>query len=1250
MSANRRPAAQSSAGWKIRVIRGLMLNIVGGFFMRGLIDFLRNLVSVAGCVVAFSLGWATMAFSAQPVPRVSVVVDLLAAFDPSSVKDSLSCQVQRPSKCGGVAQDGLYEHPLVSDRPARVDYRVRLPEVKKGEVLLLAFDIGIVDGARFDRGEDGVRFVVELAGARVFAQEWRTCRWQTCAVDLTACAGREVQLGLLTEAMRNTSHDWSVWGSPRVLLFQDAAPIQTSQTQIAVGALALNYRPGSQLKVRLKPEGDGRIVEWQESASPATSESNQWVVLDFSFAEAAAVSWEPRAAVKETFMAPYPAQPVLEQLSVTRAVPITGEPLPIRVRVKNEGRGQLASGGAQVLVQVENETPAARSLPAMAPGETRVEEFPWTAPRQPKIQRMQAQLRVSGQDTPQIKTATFEVFPPADPGRTQVLENDQVRLEFVRTGEGIAYVQLFGRQNNRWVLTGVWRPLFRALLETRAGDWDWEVRPTQLKLLASLPARVETSEVQKTPAKASPSVSRLTPLEPEWVINHTHRIELRVDRPTAIELAATPRDPDGVAWEFRLRIWLETNRPIARLQYVWKASAERRVKALWGPNIYVGEGTTGEAKTWGLFPGLECLYGGERSSNPRDFSSNLADRRTPHPYKITLPLMAVSVGDNSAAAPDQAGRFFSPDSLKDAAFAPATTNEPMTVALFWDPMQKWDGIHAFPSARFASPNFDEGMRNHRLALFLPSVPDFVAENADRATVPYRMKAGQRIQLQAGVILTPGPVNAAVREWYSQSGGLPQPHAWPRSFEAELAVCRQGFLKTVWDAPNEKWRHCIDWPGSHAPGFAALLWMDSAVTQDQEGKRLARERVDLAVKNMLRDGGADGLVSSANCHIMRWELPFLYGYLPEALNALEPQIQQLIRSQSAEGGWLFHPANADQQSLGQAGDSVLGINAQPAATLLRYARVTGDRSALAAGEKALAFMERFRVPRGGQTWECPMYEPDILPAGWAVAAYLDGYRATGHARWLQDAVYWAESGLPFIYHWTLPDKPMMLGATIPVLGSTFYTHTWLATPVQWCGLVYAYQLQHLAGQLERTPLTADASPLPVRLNFRPEEWRRVAESIAVSAMYQQYSEGDRVGSYPDSISQFEKRNPAFINPEDILVNLLALKGFDPDIKTIRLTGGQGECVISSGAAIEQARFRDNTVQFQLRYFRGEPSHCLVVGFKPREVRVAGVGLPESQSPVRRDPGWWWDAARHRLFLTVPHETETVEVVLVGKPDQ
>jgi hypothetical protein len=276
----------------------------------------------------------------------------------------------------------------------------------------------------------------------------------------------------------------------------------------------------------------------------------------------------------------------------------------------------------------------------------------------------------------------------------------------------------------------------------------------------------------------------------------------------------------------------------------------------------------------------------------------------------------------------------------------------------------------------------------------------------------------------------------------------------------------------------------------------------------------------------------------------------------------------------------------------------------------------------------------------------MYEPDILPAGWAIAAYLEGYWATGNLRWLHDAVYWAETGLPFVYQWSRPDRPMMLGATIPVFGSTFYTHSWLAMPVQWCGLVYAYHLYRLAEALERAEPRAAASPLPVVLNLSPAQWKRVVELITVSAMYQQFAEGERIGAYPDSISDFQRRNPAFLNPEDILVNLLALKGYDPDIKTVRLHTARGTVVISSGARIEGARSASDGVRFRLRFFAGEPSHTLVVGVRPREVRVNGRPLPRSAEPVRREPGWWWDAKRKRLYLVVPHPQEEVQVQVIG----
>ena len=177
-------------------------------------------------------------------------------------------------------------------------------------------------------------------------------------------------------------------------------------------------------------------------------------------------------------------------------------------------------------------------------------------------------------------------------------------------------------------------------------------------------------------------------------------------------------------------------------------------------------------------------------------------------------------------------------------------------------------------------------------------------------------------------------------------------------------------------------------------------------------------------------------------------------------------------------------------------------------LLRYARVTGDQEMLAAGEKALRFLEKFRVPRGASPWECPLYGPDVLASAWNFASCLEGFRATGNPRWLHDAVYWAETGLPFVYLWSLPDRPMMFGAMIPLFGSTFYTHSWLATPVQWEGMVYAYHIRHLAEELEKAQPKPNGSPLMPSVHLAPADWRKLAEILTVSGMQQQVTQGNR----------------------------------------------------------------------------------------------------------------------------------------------
>jgi len=57
-------------------------------------------------------------------------------------------------------------------------------------------------------------------------------------------------------------------------------------------------------------------------------------------------------------------------------------------------------------------------------------------------------------------------------------------------------------------------------------------------------------------------------------------------------------------------------------------------------------------------------------------------------------------------------------------------------------------------------------------------------------------------------------------------------------------------------------------------------------------------------------------------------------------------------------------------------------------------------------------------------------------------------ATGDRRWLDRAIYWARTGLPFLFAYNRADTPGMRYASIPVFGTTFYTHSWLGVPVQW----------------------------------------------------------------------------------------------------------------------------------------------------------------------------------------------------------
>src|SRR5207253_380680 len=142
----------------------------------------------------------------------------------------------------------------------------------------------------------------------------------------------------------------------------------------------------------------------------------------------------------------------------------------------------------------------------------------------------------------------------------------------------------------------------------------------------------------------------------------------------------------------------------------------------------------------------------------------------------------------------------------------------------------------------------------------------------------------------------------------------------------------------------------------------------------------------------------------------------------------------------------------------------GYTASVVEPLLEMATFCGNSGLISEGLRVLRALDGFAgtVPRGAQTWEIPLHTPDILAAAHLVRAYTLGYELTGEPHFLEQARYWAWTGVPFLYLINPTAQPVGPYATIAVLGATHWTApVWLGQPVQWCGLVYADALYRLA---------------------------------------------------------------------------------------------------------------------------------------------------------------------------------------------
>jgi hypothetical protein len=1076
------------------------------------------------------------------------VFDFVYAFSDGIAANALETSVST-SQSGGEAMQAIFQHPL-NDGDARLTFDVALSTVGDDERLTLAFAIGLRDGVVLDDPAtpvDGVLCGVNIGRHRVFEAVVHEPGWREFAVDLTPFAGKTVAISFTTNANGTSNYDWSLWGAPRIYRLSVVSD-GTAPTRFASGiALVTGF------------DGQTTVRRFRLDRATAVNDAVANLLGDR----------RGEIAAKIELYALLP-KIVIQSLSSTAHLLFTGKDYTVRCALSNVGEApvedfhQVAAGISGAALRRGR---AERSVTSLGVGETL--ELTWQMRGMPRRDTVDVTVTVKSAVANVVSEATrttplrFQRALPPLPARTSnevrtliqsdyaLLENEHVRVAFLENEGAYRHFLLFAQRGSHLQQVATCMPISRIVYLDSAQN-------------------VETLDFAPTGIAMGGSS----------------------DGDASLRLTGSETDVDGVVWDFDATFTLFDNSKRVLTDYRVRPRARRQLLHFAGPILRVGDGTDGEKKQFALFPGLEFLEGDEVSSSTRDAVPPINNRFAPHPYKITIPAMAVQQND-------------------------------VVTGVLWDPLLPWgDGNRVGLSAMFSSPNRFDGQDNHLLGVFLPTIPEYVPENTTLAATSVDV-AEEGIRLRAQIFSDPRGTILDVPDLWAEAYGFPKPADTPRSDEEEVLLSRHGFLVSTWDPETKKSRHCVGWAPANAPGFATLLWYDYLATGDSA----TRDRVELIAERTIAEQGPEALASRANCHILRWEFPFYYGYLDAGLRGAHAEVSRILDAQKDDGSWRFAPNNDKTRTLGEPGAAVLGTCAANAATVLKFARITGDDVTLQPGLKALAFMDRFTVPRGAQAWECPLHEPDILAAAWAIEAYLEAYAITDDDKYRERAEYWAKTGLPFLYYWNVPDRPGMRFGSIPVFGTTFFTHPWFGVPVQWNGLVYAYAIQHLSRHSEYP-------------------WSQIAEGIVVSAMHQQWTDGDLKGTYPDGFYEFctVGRGP-HINPEDIMVNLLALRGHDPDISTAVVRTQNGTRIhISSGARVVGAEIRGDTLVFELIGI--PPYDALVfVGNLPQltVVDVDGRRL-DSGNSSGASRGWRYDSERRAAYLRVPQSKERIHVRL------
>jgi hypothetical protein len=642
-----------------------------------------------------------------------------------------------------------------------------------------------------------------------------------------------------------------------------------------------------------------------------------------------------------------------------------------------------------------------------------------------------------------------------------------------------------------------------------------------------------------------------------------------------LQLRWTAEDPDGGLWSWE-QWWVVSGEGAIDQSTRLEVNVDREVVFVPAILMFPGQGSFGTNKHQALFAGVEYLAN-EPSSSEADVRGAAARRLVPDSLKLTMPLMAL----------EQWGRY---------------------IALTWEPQPEW-------AAAFDSPDRQFGSGGHLMGLIGPGSDGEIRDEG--SLLPYEglcLRAGEALRLRATLIGGRGDsVVAAVRQYVAHHGWpeLPEPGL---TAEEYFTLAGHGWLDSK--IRDGALFHHAWWPGFGAgPAGDAAMWMDW--TAIALGDTDLADRLRGTAKSALAEVPGEKINAAAVGHVRYPSPALVYGQVGAGVRWSETQARSLLRQFSEPGVIRYVPRERgpDYASTHWVREAN-GLAGNVVARLLEAAAFSGSPELQAAAvEQLRAVLNRFQrtVPRGAQTWEIPLHTPDVLASAHLTKACVLGYQLTGDADLLDEAEYWAWTGVPFVYLVPPSDGAVGVYNTIAVLGATGWNApVWFGQPVQWCGLVYADALRWLG-------------------RFRAEgPWIRLADGIAISGAQHTWRADDleRVGLLPDYfLLRAQRRDGPAINPATVQSQAIQAFGRSPVYDFV--TTEPVRLQIHAAGKITVTSTEDRSVRFRVNGWY-EPASWVLVHRCPElsEVSVNGEDIESAR----------FDVGSGRLAFPVPSKAD------------